>query len=284
MRMKSAERGYLFQTYPDSVGPAGKPSTENNYPEEMHDEPTEEEQRPKWIFGGSIERAVRQEGKCQLFPRSYIHPICSCCMESGSTSHWESLEQQSPTAFIITGVLILLSVIIPIGLRTLTAWSWVSGLVLVGLAIVSVSVGLLGLYPIVKDHTPRLALAGAGAALVAGIAAFGLIVLTGVVMGSEFVAAFTITEPKTAFLLLSLSMAGSFSLGFLLFGIATWRNTAPSRKVAGLLIAGGLALLIPVVIEFAGGVLGLTTPPWLLFPVIVAVALDSAAIGYSLRS
>lgn len=201
-----------------------------------------------------------------------------------ATQALESLEQRSASAFMLTGVLILVSLIVPIGLEARTDWSWVSGLALIGLAVVTVSVGLLGLYPQVNDRTPRLALAGAGAATVAGAAALGLIALVGVALGSEIVDGFTVSEPMRVFALLGLSMAGGFSLGLLLFGVATWQTEIPSRTVGILLIAGGVALLAPVVVEFLGLAFGVNTPLWLLFPVIGGVALDTVVIGYSLRT
>lgn len=205
-------------------------------------------------------------------------------MSTAITRPLKSLEQRSASAFMLTGVLILASLIAPIGLEVVTELSWVAGLALIGLAVATVSVGMLGLYPWVNDRTPRLALAGAGAATVAGLAALGLIALAGIAVGSEFVAGLTISDPMSVFAGLGLLMAGGFALGFLLFGIATWRIAAPSRTIGGLLFAGGVALLAPVVIELLGLALGVNTPPWLLFPIIVGVALDTAVIGYHLKT
>ena len=195
----------------------------------------------------------------------------------------ESLEQGSASAFILTGVLILASLVVPIGLETVTDWSWASGLVSIGLAVVAVSVGLFGLYPQVNDRTPKLALAGVGAATVAGVAAVGLLALVGTAVGGEVVAGLTIREPMSAFTLVGLAMAGGFSLGFLLFGVAVWRTESPSRTVGGLLTAGGVALLAPVVVEVLDLTFGMNAPRWLLFPVIGSLAVDTVAIGYSLR-
>lgn len=192
----------------------------------------------------------------------------------------EPLERQSAPAFLLTGVLVLGSLVAPLGLGALTERSWVAGLVLVGLAVPTASVGLLGLYPRVNDRAPRSALAGAGAAAVAGVAALGLLALVGAALGSE--AAVGRSVSRDAFALLGLSMAGGFALGFLLFGVATWRTDTPSRTVGGLLTAGGVALLVPVVVELLGPALGVSTPPWLLFPVIGGIAVDSALVGYVL--
>lgn len=143
----------------------------------------------------------------------------------------ESFEQRSASAFMLTGVLILCSLVVPIGLEALTDWSWASGLVLVGLAVVPVSVGWLGLYPQVNDRTPRLALTGAGAAMVAGIAGFGLIVLVGIAVVSEVVVGLTVSEPTSVFAVLGLSMGSGFSLELLLFGVATWQTAFPHEQL-----------------------------------------------------
>lgn len=194
----------------------------------------------------------------------------------------EPLERQSAPAFLLTGVLVLGSLVAPIVLGALTERSWVAGLVLVSLAVLTASVGLLGLYPRVNDRAPRSALAGAGAATVAGVAALGLLALVGVALVGEVLVGRSVSDPGGAFALLGLSMAGGFALGLLLFGVATRRTGTPSRAVGGLLTAGGAALLVPVVVELLGPALGVSTPPWLLFPVIGGVAVDAALIGYVL--
>lgn len=59
---------------------------------------------------------------------------------------WESLEQHSASAFASAGTALLVSSFVPIGLRDVTEWSWLAGIVLVGLGVVWVALGLLGLY------------------------------------------------------------------------------------------------------------------------------------------
>lgn len=194
----------------------------------------------------------------------------------------ESLEQRSASAFVLTGVLILASLVVPVGLKTVTDWSWVVGLVLISMAVVAVSAGLVGLYPQVKNHTPKLALAGVGAAIVAGVAAVGLITLVGTALGSQLVGDLTVYKPMRVFTLVAFLMSGGFSLGLSLFGAAIWQVGSASRTVGGLLMVGGVALLVPVLSELFGSIFGLNTPPWILFPVIIGVALDTVAIGYQL--
>lgn len=194
----------------------------------------------------------------------------------------ESFERRSASAFVLTGILILASLVVPIGLKTLTDWSWAAGLVLVSMAVVAVSAGLIGLYPRVKNQTPKLALAGAGAAIVAGVVAIGIITLVGAALGSQLLGDLTVYKPMRVFTMIGLLMAGGFSVGLFLFGAAIWQADSPSRTVGELLLAGCVALLIPVIIELFGPTFGVNTPPWVLFPVIIGIAFDTVAIGYHL--
>lgn len=204
-------------------------------------------------------------------------------MSITANRRWKPLERRSGSAFVLAGVLILASLVVPIGFEALTDRSWATGLVLVGLAVVTVTVGLFGLYPRVNDRAPWLALAGAGAAAVAGVAALVLIALAAIALVAG-IARLPVPEPMGAFAALGLSMAGGLSLGLLLFGGASWRTAIPSRAVGGLLIAGGAALLAPVAVELLGPAFGVATPAWLLFGAIGAVALDTLAVGYGLRT
>lgn len=190
----------------------------------------------------------------------------------------ELVERRSGSAFLLAGVLILTSLVVPVGFNALTEQSWIAGLALVGLAVMTVAVGLFGLYPKVNNDTPKVALAGVGAATIAGVAALGLIVL----IGFKLVDGFVFADPTRIFALLGLSMAGGFALGLLLFGVAIQQTEAHSRSVGKLLLIGGVALLAPVIIEFIGQIYGVSTPPWVLFPIMVGVALDTVMIGYRL--
>lgn len=152
-------------------------------------------------------------------------------MTSTETQALELLEQRRESAFVVTGVLILASLVVPVGLNRFTDWSWVPGLVLIALAVVSVSVGLFGLYPQVNDCTPKLALAGIGAATIAGIAALGLLALVGTAIGGDTDLSLAVVDPMRVFVLLGLLMAGGVSLGLLLFGVAIRQIESASRTV-----------------------------------------------------
>lgn len=199
------------------------------------------------------------------------------------TRQWKPFEGRSDSAFVLAGALVLLSLVVPVGLEVFTEMAWAAGIVLIGLAVLSVSIGLAGLYPQVTNRAPRLALAGVGAAVVAGIAALGLIALVGVALVGEVASGLSLSEPMSVFTALILSMTSGFAVGFLLFGIASWKSGTPSRTVAGLLIVGGVALLAPVGVELSGLVFDTETPVWLLLSVLGLIALDILAIGHTLR-
>lgn len=183
---------------------------------------------------------------------------------------------------MLAGGLTIASFIVPVGIAALTDWAWASGILLIGFAVMGVAVGLFGLYPQTNERAPRLAFTGAIFAGIAAIAALIVIVSTGIIllfglgMGTNF------PMPVEIFLVVALSMSGGFSLGFLLFGIAIWKISTISSRVGHLLVGGGLLLLLPVVVESLGLVSNVSTPPWLLFPILGAVAIDILAIGYLL--
>jgi uncharacterized membrane protein len=185
---------------------------------------------------------------------------------------------------MLAGLLIVTSVIAPVGLRIFTDWFWASGILLIGLAVVAVAVGLFGLYPQASDRDSRLAVTGAVFAAIAGIAALSLVAMLGLAIAAEVALGVDSAEPIAIFGIVALLMAGGFSLGFLMFGIAGWRTGIPSRTVGKLLLVGGVLLLVPVVIEVLGLVFEIGTPLWVFFPVLGLVAIDALAVGYTLRS
>ena len=76
----------------------------------------------------------------------------------------DQLEHQSPTAFVVAGVVMVVGLVVE-GLLTVVGvgiWPW---MVAAGIA---VSMGLLGLYPQLKADNPRLARTGAAFAAIAG--------------------------------------------------------------------------------------------------------------------
>lgn len=197
---------------------------------------------------------------------------------------WKSLENRTGSAFTLAGASLLASLFVPIGLLTLTEWSWLAGIALVGLAVVATAVGLLGLYPRGSTRSPGLARLGVLSAIVAGAA--GLTVL-----GSSVVTAGAVVLPGAefsvgtrAFAILALTMAGGYALGFLSFGVVDLRSDDPLGRTGQLLAIGGLLLSVPVVGGLAQLGFGVRLPAWVLFPVLGLVAIDTVAVGIALRS
>jgi hypothetical protein len=199
-----------------------------------------------------------------------------------SSALWNRFESRTALAFKLAGALMIASVLVPIGLETITDWSWVSGLVLIGLAVMTVATGLLGLYPQVHDQARWLTLAGTVCALIAGAAGFGLVVMGSTALLAEGALGVELSDPKGLFKLLAFLMASGFSFGFLTFGAVSWRAGVPSRVAGKLLVAGGAVLFVPVVGELLQFGFGIGPPPWVLFLALALVSLDTLAVGYRL--
>jgi len=129
-----------------------------------------------------------------------------------------------------------------------------------------------------------VAFTGALLAGIAGIAALSLIGSIGIVLVAELALSMSVPRPTDVFVVVALVMASGFSLGFLLFGVGARRTDTIPRTVSHLLVLGGGLLLAPVLVELLGFVYPVTTPPWVLFPILGLVALDTLAIGYVLSS
>lgn len=196
---------------------------------------------------------------------------------------WDWLEARRSSAFVVAGSLVFTSLFAPLGISLLIARPWLLGLIIVGLAVVSVAVGLLGLYPALRGRAPGLALAGAGSATVAGAAAAVLVGLSSAALVSGLAFGVEFTVPMEAFLTIAVMMALGYSLGFLAFGVAGRKATALSGRVTNLLLVGGVALLVPLAGELLRIAIGTGPPSWLVFPVILIVAADTIGVGVALR-
>lgn len=199
------------------------------------------------------------------------------------TSPLESIENRTAGAFTLAGTLLLASLLVPAGLSALVGWGWLAGIVLVGLAVVSVAVGLLGLYPGGVERAPTLARAGALWALVAGAAGLVVLAMSGLTAAALVLPGVEFSLGVRTFAALSLATAGAYALGFLSFGLVGLRSDERPGRTGRLLAGGGLLLLGPVVGELSRLVLGIGPPPWILFPVLGLVAVDTLAVGIRLR-
>lgn len=196
---------------------------------------------------------------------------------------WESLENQTTSTFTLAGVLLTASLFLPVVLATITEWAWVSGVVLVGLGVMSVVGGLLGLYLVVNEDYPRLATVGVLSTVVAGLAALGLLAMGGFAFVGGAVLGMELGTPMGLFSVVAISMAGGFAVAFLSFGFPVWRTKRPSRA-AGLflLFAGGL-LLVTIAGELVRIGFGIGPPSWLVLLVVGLVSLSTLGVGISLR-
>lgn len=196
----------------------------------------------------------------------------------------EPPERHVPYLFLLAGASLLTSLFVPIGLGAFTEWSWLAGIGLVGLAVLSVCIGLLGLYPAGRARTPRLAIVGVISAAVAGAAGLTVIALSVATATSVFLPGVEFSVGMRTFVRLALTMAGGYSLGFLAFGLGGLRSSSLPRRTGQLLAVGGLLLAVPVVGGLAQLVVEMRLPAWVLFPVLGLVAVDTLAVGLSLRS
>lgn len=197
---------------------------------------------------------------------------------------WRTLEHHTDSAFTLGGLSLLASLLLPVGLGAFAEWAWLAGIVLVGLGVLAVALGLLGLYSRTKDRSPRLATAGAVTAVVAGTAGLVLLTLSGLTAGAMVLSSIEFTVGMQSFAAIAITMAGGYALGFLSFGILALRSDAPSDRTGLLLTGGGVLMLVPVIGALLQLGFGVDQPPWLLFPVLGLVAIDTVAVGISLRS
>lgn len=204
----------------------------------------------------------------------------------GQVVSWDWFDKRAASAFTLSGVLVLASMVVPVGLKAVSDWAWVSGIGLVGLAVMAVAVGLLGLYPRVTVETPRLAMLGVLSAVVAGVAALGLLAMGVIALVGEGALGMDLGKPVGIFVAVTLSMAGGFSLGFLSIGAAGRRSDAIPRTSSRLLLLGGALLLVPILGELLRRGFGVEAgiPPWIFLPVLGLVTLNTLVIGYSLRT
>lgn len=197
---------------------------------------------------------------------------------------WGSLEHHTATAFTLAGTSLLASLFVPIGLGTVAEWSWLVGIILVGLGVVAVAIGFLGLYSRDTDRAPWLAATGAVSAFVLGTAGLVLLALSGLTAGAMVLSSIEFSVGMPSFATVLITMAGSYAFGLLSFGILALRSDALSGRTGHLLTVGGILMLVLVIGALLQLGFGIDQPPWLLFPVLGLVAIDTVAVGVSLRS
>jgi len=193
-------------------------------------------------------------------------------MRAGNSTHWDAVEQWSPMLFLVAGGLLVGHATVQ-GIKAFTTMTTLPDVFVTTGHLVAL-VGLLGLYPVLVDRTPRLARA-AGAVAVVPLA--GWVVLT----GTQFLTVAGVMSSMTDALPGAVGMLVPVStiLTYVLFGVATLRVGGDSRTVGLLVVAPAalfVVLLVASVVTEASAILG----------VIIGggFALSMLALGARLRS
>lgn len=184
-----------------------------------------------------------------------------------SNTLWESLEQRRSTLFLVAGVLLLVPAI-GSGVEWITDMSLQGPLLGIPafLGVILVYAGLLGIYPQLRDHAPRFALAGIVLILVP-VVTIVLLLIYAVGIGGE---------PPFADAIFLVIGAG-FALGIALFGLGSVQTAVPSKGV-------GVALLIFAIPWALIVVLGGENAVSVDFVIAALQAVSVLAIGYLLRA
>lgn len=166
-------------------------------------------------------------------------------MQTDDMTPWSVLESWSSTAFLVAGGLLFAFVVLTgitafTGLLAGTKRALV-GAVLVGsglFGLLIAVVGLLGLYPRLRDPAPRLSQVGTGA-LIAALTGVLFVVGTIAVVGPPEAPGDVPSFVPPVFIL-----SGSLiMLGYAVFAIASIRTHTPSRRIGLLLTIPGIVLL-----------------------------------------
>ena len=197
---------------------------------------------------------------------------------------WNAAERYRAAVFLAAGGLLLVTGIIN-GIDVFTSIEtqhgvllWLEGLTGFGGVVLSF-VGILGVYPDLRNAAPRMARIGI---LLAGgpTGFFSFVVVScGVlapVMGfpslKSLVPSFVTIIGVTLFL---------FSIAITIFGVASFRTSVPSRAVGGALVIVAISWF-----AFFGATWAYApnTPVWITFGQTVVMGLPLAFIGYRLRT
>lgn len=195
-----------------------------------------------------------------------------------NTTRGDAPEQWRAAAFLIAGVL-LAGVAVYKGVGAFTSWSVTMevDLIVGGLALIAPVIGLLGLYPRLREAAPRISLIGIVSAVVsAGIV---LAVLVWFFATTLQLGRFPVWNEAPVWTAAALAVVFlTLSLGFLLLGVASLRTTALSRPVSLLLVVPAVMWLGLLANVFVRAIANLD------FYVYVVNAAAVLAIGYFLRT
>ncbi|MEF8826340.1 MAG: hypothetical protein V5A27_08405 [Halapricum sp.] len=193
-------------------------------------------------------------------------------MGAGNSTYWNAVEQWSPTLFLAGGGLLVGHAAVQ-GIKAFTAMTTPPDLFVTTGHLVAL-LGLLGLYPVLVDRTPRLARV---AVAVAAIPLAGWVVMT----ATQFLTVAGVVPSMTDALpgAVGMLVAVSTALTYVLFGVATLRVGGDSRTVGVLVLAPAaliVVLLVASLVMEASAILGLIIGG--------GFALSMLALGARLRS
>lgn len=193
-------------------------------------------------------------------------------MVGGTNTHWDAVEQWSPTLFLVGGALLVGHAAVQ-GIKAFTGLVPPPDVFVTTGHLVAL-VGLFGLYPVLVDRTPRLARA---AVAVAAIPLVGWVVMTvaQLLTVAGMVSSLTGALPGGLLVLVPVSTILTYGL----FGVATLRVGEGSWTVGLLVLAPGILIVVLLVDSASTGVSTLDG-----FLVGSGLALSMLTLGYRLRT
>lgn len=193
-------------------------------------------------------------------------------MVNDNRTHWDSVEQWSPTLFLIGGALLVGHAAVK-GIEAFTDLAAPPDVFVTTGHLVAL-VGLVGLYPVLVDWTPGVARAAVAVAVVPIV---GWVVMT---LAQLLAVAGTASSLNRIIpgALITLIVSSTI-LTYGLFGAATLRAGEGSR-IVGLLVLAPAALFIVLLVDAA--ITGASAPDGVFIG--GAMALSMMALGYRLRT
>lgn len=193
-------------------------------------------------------------------------------MVGGTNTHWDAVEQWSPTLFLVGGGLLVGHAAVQ-GIKAFTGLAPPPDVFVTTGHLVAL-VGLVGLYPVLVDRTPRLARA---AVAVAAIPLVGWLVMTvaQLLTVAGMVSSLTGALPGSLLMLVPVSTILTYGL----FGVSTLRVGEGSRTVGLLVLAPG-ALIVVLLVD------AVITGTSVLDGLVIGgcLALSMLTLGYHLRA
>ncbi len=193
-------------------------------------------------------------------------------MGAGNSTRWDAVEQWSQTLFLVGGGLVITHATVQ-AIDAFTAMTTPPDVFVTTGHLVAL-VGLLGLYPVLVDRTPRLARV-AGAVAVVPLAGWVVMTVTKFLTVAGVVSSMTDVLPRAVIVVVLVSSM----LTYALFGGATLRVGRDSRTV-GLLVLAPAALFAVLLVAYA--VMEMSAGLGIIIG--GGFGLSMLALGYRLRS